>query len=61
LSSVLAFINIYVCFNPFNTFQDMARISYHYEEKKLMGDNSVIYRVWLWFVCIALPLAAIYL
>ena len=26
-----------------------------------MGDNSVIYRVGLWFLCIALPLTAIYL
>ena len=26
-----------------------------------MGDNSVIYRVELWFLCTALPLTAIYL
>jgi len=26
-----------------------------------MGDNSIIYRVGLWFLCIALPLIAIYL
>jgi len=36
LSSVLPFINIYVCtktnFNPFRSFQDMARISNHYEK-----------------------------
>jgi len=46
LSSVLPFINIYVCtmfnFNPFSTFQDMARVSNHYDKKWLMGDNSVI-------------------
>jgi len=44
LSSVLPFINIYVCtkfnFNPFSTFQDMARISNHYE-KWLREDNSI--------------------
>jgi len=40
------------------TFQDMSRISNHYEK---MGDNSVIYRVGLWFMCTALPLTAIYL
>jgi len=37
LSSVITFINIYVCtkfnFIPFSTFQDMARISNHYEKK----------------------------
>jgi len=36
LSTVLPIINIYVytkCnFNPFSTFQDMARISNHYEK-----------------------------
>ena len=36
LSSVLPFMNIYVCtkfnFNPFSTFQDMARISNPYEK-----------------------------
>jgi len=36
LSSVLPFINIYVCtkfnLNPFNTFQDIFRISNHYEK-----------------------------
>ena len=46
LSSVLPFINFYVCtmfnFNPFSTFQDMARVSNHYVKKWLMGDNSVI-------------------
>jgi len=35
LSTVLPLINIYVCtkfnFNPFRTFQDMARTSNHYE------------------------------
>ena len=64
LSSVLPYINIYVCtnfnFNPFSIFQDMTRISKHYE-KRLMGDNSVIYRVWLRFLCTAFPLTAIYL
>jgi len=38
----------------------MARISNHYE-KRLMGDNSVIYRVGLWFLCTALSLIAIYI
>jgi len=46
LSSVLPHINIYVCtkfnFNPFSTFQDMARISNHYENKMLRGDESNI-------------------
>ena len=42
LSSVLPLIYIYVCskfnFNPFCTFQDMARTSNHYEN---IMDNSV--------------------
>jgi len=37
MSSVLPFINIYACtklnFNPFSTFQDMARIRKNNEEK----------------------------
>ena len=45
LSSALPLINIYVCtkfnFNPFCTFQDMARTSNHYKTKWLSGDNSV--------------------
>ena len=46
LSYALPLINIYVCtkfiFNPFCTFQDMARTGVHYENNKwLMGDNSV--------------------
>ena len=61
MSSVLPFNNIYVCtkfnFNPFSTFQRIARINNHYEKKWLMGDNSVIYRV----MCTALPITAIYL
>jgi len=37
LSSTLPLINIYVCtkfnFNPFCTFQDMARIGIYYEQE----------------------------
>jgi len=44
LSDVLPFINIYVCtkfhFNPFCTFQDMARTGNTYV-KWLKGDNSI--------------------
>jgi len=50
-----------VNFNPFSTFQEMARTSNHYEKKWLMGDNSVTYRVGLWFLFTALPFTAIYL
>jgi len=45
LSFALSLINIYVCpkfnFNPFCTFQDMARTGINYEKKWLWGDNSV--------------------
>ena len=44
MSSALPLIDIYVCtkfnFNPFCTFQDMARTSNTYE-KWLRGDNSI--------------------
>jgi len=64
LSSALPLINIYVCtkfnFNPFCTFQDMAQTGIHYKTKWLRGGNSVNI-AGLWFLCIALPLNAIYL
>jgi len=41
LSSALPFINIYVCtkfnFNPFGTFQYMARTGIYYDKYKVKG------------------------
>ena len=57
LSSVHLLINTNVLctkfnLNPFSTFQDMTRISNHYEK---WGDKSVIYKVGLWLLFTALP------
>jgi len=38
----------------------MARISIH-NEKRLIRDNPVIYRVGLWFLCSTLPITAMYM
>ena len=39
----------------------MARTGIHYGKKCLRGDNSVIYRVGVWFLFTIIPLIAIYL
>ena len=44
LSSALPLINIYVCkfnFNPFYTFQDMARTGIHYEKNNCYGEITL--------------------
>ena len=65
LSFALSLINIYVCpkfnFNPFCTFQDMARTGINYEKNGYGEITLSIYKIELSFWCTTLSLTAIYL
>ena len=49
-------------FNPFYTFQDMAKTDIHYERLKGYGKITLyMHRIGLWFLCTVLSLTAIHL